>query len=101
VFRAFRQALARAVERNFATVNASNGIKNPKRKRHERREILPFETWAKVESVADEFDQRYRAIPSSRSVAVCDQKSYSRSNGATSTGRTPSSTSVDASQEAS
>jgi hypothetical protein len=37
VFRAFRQALSWAVERNLATVNASNGIRNSKRKRHERR----------------------------------------------------------------
>src|SRR6266540_3969745 len=63
VFRAFRQALAWAVERQFATVNASNGIKNPKRKRHERREVLPFESWPEVEAVAEELDKRYRAIP--------------------------------------
>jgi integrase len=59
----FRQALAWAVERQFATVNASNGIKNPKRKRHERREVHPFESWQDVEVVADELDERYRAIP--------------------------------------
>ena len=63
MFRAFRQALAWAVDRQLATVNASNGIKNPKRKRHERREVHPFESWKDVEAVADELDNRYRAIP--------------------------------------
>ncbi len=63
VFRAFRQALAWAVARSLATRDASAGIKNPKRRRHERREVTPFETWAEVEKVADELDPRYRAIP--------------------------------------
>ena len=63
VFRAFRQALAWAVERGYATRDASAGIRNPKRKRHERREVHPFETWEQVTKVADELDQRYRAIP--------------------------------------
>jgi integrase len=63
VFRAFRQALAWAVERQLATANASDGIRNPKRKRHERRDVLPFESWAEVERVAEELDKRYRAIP--------------------------------------
>jgi integrase len=63
VFRAFRQALAWAVDRQFATANASNGIRNPKRKRHERREIDPFESWVDVRAIADELDGRYRAIP--------------------------------------
>jgi hypothetical protein len=44
VFRAFRQVLALAVARSLATRDASAGIKNPKRKRHERRPIIPFET---------------------------------------------------------
>jgi hypothetical protein len=63
VFRAFRRALARAVDRQLATENASDVIRNPKRKRHERRDVLPFETWADVEAVADELNQRYRANP--------------------------------------
>jgi integrase len=63
VFRAFRQALAWAVERDLATRNATAGIRNPKRKRHERRDVLPFESWAEVRAVADELDVRYRAIP--------------------------------------
>jgi integrase len=63
VFRAFRQLLAWAVDRKLAASNPSAGIKNAKRKRHERREVHPFESWADVESVADELDQRYKAIP--------------------------------------
>jgi integrase len=63
VFRAFRQVLAWAVARSLASRDASAGIKNPKRKRHERRPIVPFETWAEVETVAAELDPRYRAIP--------------------------------------
>ena len=38
-------------------------MKNPKRKRHERRDVHPFETWADVQAIADELDPRYRAIP--------------------------------------
>jgi integrase len=45
------------------TRDASVGIRNPKRKRHERGEIQPFETWDEVFAIADELDQRYRAIP--------------------------------------
>jgi integrase len=63
VFRAFRQALSWAAARSLTTRDASAGIKNPKRKRHERREVTLFETWAEVEAVADELDPRYRAIP--------------------------------------
>ena len=63
VFRAFRQALSWAVARGLAARDASVGIRNPKRTRHERREVLPFETWADVEAVADELDARYRALP--------------------------------------
>jgi integrase len=63
VFRAFRQLLAWAIDRKLAATNPAGGIKNAKRKRHERREVHPFETWADVESVADELDKRYAAIP--------------------------------------
>jgi integrase len=63
VFRAFRQALSWAAARGLVTRDASTGIQNPKRKRHERRDVLPFESWAEVEAVADELDPRYRAIP--------------------------------------
>lgn len=62
-FRAFRQALAWGVARGLVNRDASAGIKNPKRKRHERRDVFPFETWAEVEKVVDELDKRYRAIP--------------------------------------
>ncbi len=63
VFRAFRQVLAWAVVRNVATRNPADGIKNPKRKRSERRQIVPFESWENMEAVADELDARYRVIP--------------------------------------
>jgi len=63
VFRAFRQLLAWAVARELATRNAAVGIKNPKRKRHERREVLPFESWKQVEQLSEELDPRYAAIP--------------------------------------
>jgi integrase len=63
VFRAFRQALSWAAARSLTRRDASAGIKNPKRRRHERREVTPFETWAEVEKIAGELDPRYRAIP--------------------------------------
>lgn len=63
VFRAFRQALAWAAARGLCSRDSTVGIRNPKRKRHERRDVFPFETWAEVEAVADELDPRYRAIP--------------------------------------
>jgi integrase len=63
VFRALRQALAWAVERDLAKRNASDGIRNPKRKRHERSEIRPFESWDEVRQAVAELDARYAAIP--------------------------------------
>ena len=52
-FRAFRQALSPGPsQRNSRHANASVGIKNPKRKRHERREIVPFESWDDVDAIA-------------------------------------------------
>lgn len=63
VFRGFRQALAWATARGLTTRDASAGIRNPKRKRHERREVFPFESWQDVDLIADELDPRYRAIP--------------------------------------
>jgi integrase len=62
VFRAFRQALRWAVARGLADRDPSAGIRNPKRKRHERRDVRPFESWEEVEQVAV-LDSRYRAIP--------------------------------------
>jgi integrase len=65
VFRAFRQALTWASDpdRGLMERNPSTGIKNPKRRRHERKPVLPFESWEEVESIAAELDIRYRAIP--------------------------------------
>jgi integrase len=63
VFRAFRQALAWGLARGYATRDATAGVRNPKRKRHERSEIHPFEDWDQVRAVADELDPRYQAIP--------------------------------------
>ena len=63
VFRVFRQALTWGVARGLVERNASDGIRNPKRNRHERREVAPFESWDEVDAVAAELDSRYAAIP--------------------------------------
>jgi integrase len=63
VFRAFRQALSWAHARSLTARDATAGIRNPKRKRHERREVFPFEMWDEVDAIEDELDARYRAIP--------------------------------------
>lgn len=63
VFRSFRQALAWAHARGLTEREPSVGIKNPKRKRHERKPIIPLETWDEVDAICDELDPRYRAIP--------------------------------------
>jgi integrase len=63
VFRAFRQALTWAEARGYIERNASSGIRNPKRQRHERREVVPFENWGEVRKLAAELDPRYAAIP--------------------------------------
>jgi integrase len=63
IFRTFRQALTWGLVRGLCEQDVSAGIRNPKRKRHERTPVVPFETWAEVESVAAELDARYRAIP--------------------------------------
>jgi integrase len=63
VFRAFRQLLAWAVDRQLAAMNPAAGIRNPKRKRHERRDVHPFESWQQVEALSAKLDARYRAIP--------------------------------------
>jgi integrase len=64
VFRAFRQALAWASDRDRGLLerNPSDGIPNPKRPKHERAEVRPFESWNEVESVCAELDARYRAL---------------------------------------
>ncbi len=63
VFRALRQALGWAVERGLAERNATAGVRNPKRKRHERREVRPFESWDELRAAAAELDASYRAVP--------------------------------------
>jgi len=63
VFRSFRQALAWGHARGLVEREPSVGIRNPKRRRHERKPIIPFETWEEVDAIADELDPRYRAIP--------------------------------------
>ena len=63
VFRSFRQALAWAHARGLTEREPSAGIRNPKRKRHERKPIIPFETWDEVDALAGELDARYAAIP--------------------------------------
>jgi integrase len=60
VFRGFRQALSWGAARSLCSRDASIGIRNPKRKRHERRDVHPFETWHEVELVAAEL--RYPAL---------------------------------------
>lgn len=63
VFRAFRQALTWASKRGLIERNASDDIENPSPKQHERKPVHPFETWAEIEAVAAELDERYAAIP--------------------------------------
>ncbi len=63
VFRVFRQAITWGLERGLVDRNATAGIRNPKRNRHERREVTPFESWEEVAAVSAELDPRYRAIP--------------------------------------
>jgi integrase len=63
VFRAFRQALTWAHARGLTEREPSAGIRNPTRKRHERKPIVPFESWAEIEAVDGELDELYRGIP--------------------------------------
>ncbi len=63
VFRAFRQVLSWAIGRGLCEANPTAGIKNPKRKRHERRDVEPFETWEQIDAIAAELDPRSAAIP--------------------------------------
>jgi integrase len=62
VFRAFRQALTWAVARGLCDRDAGAGIRNPKRKGHDRRPVFPFETWEEVEEVCAQLD-RHRVMP--------------------------------------
>lgn len=62
-FRAFRQALTWGHTRGLTEREPSRGIRNPKRKRHERKPIIPFETWDEIGAAAEELNERYAAIP--------------------------------------
>ena len=61
--RTLRQGYRWAVARGLVDRDPTAGIPNPKRRTAERRDVHPFETWAEVETVADELDERYRAVP--------------------------------------
>lgn len=63
VFAAFRSALKWGVDRQLLIRNPTDGIRNPHRKKHERRPILPFEDWSEVEAVSIELHPRFAAIP--------------------------------------
>jgi integrase len=63
VFRAFRQAVAWAHARSLTERDATVGIRNPKRKRHERKPIVPFETWDEIAAADAELDELYAGIP--------------------------------------
>ena len=63
VFRAFRQALTWGHDRNLTTRNATDGIKNPKRKREDRKPILPFESWEEIDAIEAELDPLYIGLP--------------------------------------
>lgn len=52
MFRAFRQALAWAYARGLIEREPTAGIKNPKRKRAERRDVHPFEDWTECDLAA-------------------------------------------------
>ena len=56
-----RNGRRRGLVHELAGRNPSEGIRNPKR--HERRPVLPFESWEQVDPVVPELDPRYAAIP--------------------------------------
>lgn len=93
-FRSFRQVLTWALVHELAECNPSQGIRNPKRSRHERRPILPFESWEQVEAVVDESTPATRRSRSWRSEPVYGQRNGSDCTGPTSTGRLASYTSA-------
>ncbi|HEX7254425.1 MAG TPA: hypothetical protein VF236_00710 [Gaiellaceae bacterium] len=58
MFRALRQVLEQAERWQWIDQNPARYVKNPKPK---RPEVQPFTSWAEVEAVADELDQRFAA----------------------------------------
>jgi integrase len=62
-FRSFRQALTWAATDDppLLSRNPSDGIKNPKRKRHERRPVVTFE-WPEIEAITAQLSPVYAAL---------------------------------------
>jgi integrase len=60
LFRALRQVLEQAVRWKWLDENPARAVKNPKPR---RREVVPFESWEKIEAVTAELDPRFAAIP--------------------------------------
>lgn len=63
VFKAFRQALTWGKNHELIARNATDGIKNPGRSRHERKPIYPFESWDELYAISAELDPCRAAIP--------------------------------------
>jgi integrase len=63
VTRAFKQTLRWGHARDLIGRDAAAEVRNPKRKRHERKPILAFESWEELEAVSAELHPRFRAIP--------------------------------------
>jgi hypothetical protein len=62
-FRAFRQALRWAFDRDLMATDPSAGIYNPAPTKDERRQHHAFSDWSEVDAVAAEIDPRWAAIP--------------------------------------
>jgi integrase len=62
-FRALRRALRWALDQGLVTGDPSARIYNAKPVKHERRDIVPFDSMAEVEAIAAELDPRFAAIP--------------------------------------
>ena len=60
IHQALRQTLQYAVDIGLLDENPANRVPNPEAK---REEIRPFASWSELESLADEIDQRYAALP--------------------------------------
>jgi integrase len=62
IFRAFKQALEYGVAMNVIDTNPTGRIRN-RRAAVDRRQIHPFDAWEQVETICEELDPRYAAIP--------------------------------------